>query len=117
MHTISTPIAMTVVTCRVAGEALALAASVVRDTLERSDVTRVPGAPAAFDGLVPWRGQLVPVVNVARKLGLTASGPGAIVIVELDGEALGLRLDGLDEAPVPFVPATMTLLDVAALVA
>jgi purine-binding chemotaxis protein CheW len=117
MPTIPTPIATTVVTCRVASEALALAASVVRDTLERGEVTRVPGAPAAFDGLVPWRGQLVPVLNVARRLGVAASGPGVIAIVELDGEPVGLRLDGVDETPVPYEPDHMTLVDVAALVA
>jgi chemotaxis signal transduction protein len=118
MHTVSTPIALTVVICRVASDGLALAASCVRDTLEHGSVTRVPGAPAAFDGLVPWRGQLVPVLNVARRLGVAPEdGDGAIVIMEQAGELLGLRVDAVDELPVPYEPATMNLVDLAALVA
>jgi purine-binding chemotaxis protein CheW len=118
MHTVSTPIALTVVNCRVAAETFALAATSVRDTLEHGAVTRVPGAPAAFDGLVPWRGQLVPVLNVARRLGVAAlEADGAIVIAELAGELVGLRVDGVDELAVPFEPATMHMVDLAELVA
>jgi chemotaxis signal transduction protein len=53
----------------VGGHACVLGISLVREIVTVPHVTRVPGAPAALRGLVNLRGQVVPVVDVAVRLG------------------------------------------------
>ena len=102
MHIVSTAPSLTVVTFRVGGTEFALAADRVRDVLPQARPTRVPGAHAWYDGILPWRGQIVPVLNLARRLGLMADGADAVLVLELDGEWVGVRVDALlEENPVP----------------
>lgn len=97
MHVVSAAPSPTVVNCRVADSEFALSADALRDTLENVQPTRVPGAHAWYDGILPWHGQLVPVLNVARRLGLEP-GPGAVVLViDAGSECVGLRLDAVSD--------------------
>lgn len=110
MHIVSTAPSLTVVTFRVADQVVALPADAVKDTLVNARPTRVPGAHAWYDGVLAWRGQLVPVLNVARRLGLEADAGAAVVIGEVDGVLIGLRVATLlEEQPQPmadFEPGT-----------
>jgi chemotaxis signal transduction protein len=118
MRIVSTAPSPTVVTFRVANEELAVSADRVRETLESVRPTRVPGAHAWYDGIQPWRGQLVPVLNVARRLGLAEGEGAAVVVIEAEGEVVGLRVDALaEEAPVVLasLDRPVTLLDPATL--
>lgn len=87
-----------------AGETYAIELLRIREIIEHVPITRVPGMPPAVLGVINLRGRVVPVVDLAVKMGL---GPRPItrwtcfVIVEalLDGErtALGLLADSVSE--------------------
>jgi purine-binding chemotaxis protein CheW len=100
---VSTAPSLTAVIVRLGADAFAVPAEGVRDTVVNVRPTRVPGAPAWYDGILRWRGKFVPVLNLARRLGLPASddAAGAVVLVEISGEVVGLRVDALvSEHPV-----------------
>jgi purine-binding chemotaxis protein CheW len=87
-----------------AGETYAIELLRIREIIEHVPITRVPGMPPALLGVINLRGRVVPVVDLAVKMGL---GPRPItrwtcfVIVEalMDGErtALGLLADSVSE--------------------
>jgi purine-binding chemotaxis protein CheW len=87
-----------------AGEMYAIELLRIREIIEHVPITRVPGMPPAVLGVINLRGRVVPVVDLAVKMGL---GPRPItrwtcfVIVEalMDGErtALGLLADSVSE--------------------
>jgi purine-binding chemotaxis protein CheW len=87
-----------------AGETYAIELLRIREIIEHIPITRVPGMPPAVLGVINLRGRVVPVVDLAVKMGL---GPRPItrwtcfVIVEvlLDGErtSLGLLADSVSE--------------------
>ncbi|NLD69091.1 MAG: chemotaxis protein CheW [Limnobacter sp.] len=63
------------------------------EVLEPSPVVEVPGALAGWRGLLRWRGDWLPVVDLAERLGLEAAGAaGAHLLVlgwrPIPGEAL-----------------------------
>ena len=88
----------------IAGEEYALGILQVKEIIEYDTVTRIPGAPVWVRGVFNLRGSVVPVVDLAVKMGL---GPRPItrwtcfVIVEavMDGErtTLGLLADSVSE--------------------
>jgi purine-binding chemotaxis protein CheW len=88
----------------IAGEEYAIGILRVREILEYDTLTQVPTAPASIRGVINLRGSVVPVVDLAVKLGL---GPSAvtkrtcIVVVEvaLDGErtVMGLLADAVSQ--------------------
>ena len=113
-------------TFSVAGEEYGLPILKVREILEYGTLTRVPRTPAYVRGVFNLRGRVVPVVDLAVRFGLPASGVTSrtcVVIVEvaLEGEAvvMGVMADavsqvielGADEIEPP--PAFGTSVDVA----
>lgn len=97
MHVVSATSSPTVVTCRVADTEFALSADILRDTLENVQPTRVPGAHGWYDGILPWHGQLVPVLNVARRLGLEPGSGAVVLVIDAGSECVGLRVDALTD--------------------
>lgn len=87
-----------------AGENYAIELLRIREIIEQIPITRVPGMPALVLGVINLRGRVVPVVDLAMKMGM---GPRPItrwtcfVIVEvsLEGErtTLGLLADSVSE--------------------
>ncbi|WP_284667115.1 chemotaxis protein CheW [Myxococcus sp. SDU36] len=87
-----------------AGEEYGVGLLRVREIIEHRPITRVPGMPAAVQGVINLRGSVVPVVDLAVKFGLPArpiSRWTCFVIVEvtLDGQqtAIGLLTDSVSE--------------------
>ncbi|MBN8466688.1 chemotaxis protein CheW [Corallococcus exiguus] len=87
-----------------AGEEYAVGLLRVREIIEHRPVTRVPGMPAAVQGVINLRGSVVPVVDLAVKFGLpprpiTRWSCFVIVEVSLDGQqtVLGLLTDTVRE--------------------
>jgi chemotaxis signal transduction protein len=60
----------------VRGRRYALPVSVVREVLATPAVTPVPLTPALLRGLVPVRGQVLPLIDVGAQLGLPGADPG-----------------------------------------
>lgn len=87
---------------REAGYALPIA--LVREIIEYAEITRVPMMPAYIHGVINLRGNVVPVLDLAARFGLSLTEPGkrtCIVIIELalaDGlQRIGLVVDEVDE--------------------
>ena len=75
-------------------QVFAVEAGVVREIIAAPEATRIPGAPAAVQGIVNVRGTLVPVVDTAAALGLGgASAHGSLVLVERSGRSVALAVD------------------------
>ena len=75
-----------------------------REIAERSVTSRVPMMPACIVGVMNLRGRVVPVIDLAVKLGLPPTRVSRwtcvlIVETELDGEntRLGLLIDGVGD--------------------
>jgi purine-binding chemotaxis protein CheW len=88
---------------RVAGEDYALSVADVLEVAELGEVTQVPGAGGEIMGVRNLRGQVVPVVDLARVLDLPdGASPKRIVIAEQGGRKAGLAVDevaGVEELP------------------
>jgi purine-binding chemotaxis protein CheW len=72
----------------------------IREIVQPLAVTPVPGAPECLEGVVDLRGEVVPLVDVRRRLGLPARTPGArpkMLIVNVAGRGLALLVDGVTE--------------------
>jgi purine-binding chemotaxis protein CheW len=105
----------------VAEEEYAIGILRVREILEYDTATRVPGTPRSIRGVINLRGRVVPVVDLAVKLGLPESQitkRTCVVVVEVDlgGErsVMGVLADSVSqvldlpqgeiEPPPPFGP-------------
>ena len=88
----------------VAGEEYAAGILRVREILQYQPVTRIPAAPPWIRGVMNLRGSVVPVVDLALKLGLAETAVTKwtcvlIVEAELEGQraAIGMMADAVSE--------------------
>lgn len=81
------------VTLRVAGDTYAVAASAVTEIVLLQPLTRIPAMPRCISGLMNLRGTVMPVVDLARQLGVgeTEVGEQTCVAVVDAPEADGVR--------------------------
>lgn len=87
-------------TFMISGEIFAVPIQQAKEILEYRDITTVPMAPGFIQGAINLRGSVVPVIDLAKKFGLTISDitrRSCIVIIEvqLDDEAtvMGVMVD------------------------
>jgi purine-binding chemotaxis protein CheW len=93
----------------------------VQSIIPMPTITVVPGVPRFIEGIINLRGALVPVVDLRARFDLTAAAETqkrVIVIVEIDGQQVGIIVDKvievrkvLDEAiepPSPFLASVDT---------
>jgi purine-binding chemotaxis protein CheW len=105
MEIAATCSALQYLTFRLAGELFGIDIAKVREVLEFSSVTKVPGVPAYMRGVINLRGEVVPVVDLRLKLGLPAQDKltkaNCVVITEVavNGEplVLGTLVDSVQE--------------------
>jgi purine-binding chemotaxis protein CheW len=98
------------VTFRVGGEEFGLDVFTVHEILRHTGVTPVPKAPRFVEGVLDVRGALVPVVDLRKRFEVPEVAIGdetRIVLVEFEGERLGLVVDSVTE--VLRVPETSIL--------
>jgi purine-binding chemotaxis protein CheW len=90
---------------RAADEQYALPVEAALEVAELGDVTPVPGARASIIGVRNLRGQVIPVVDLARMLDVPRDGaPQRVVIAEDGGRKAGLAVDeviGVEALPPP----------------
>jgi purine-binding chemotaxis protein CheW len=100
------------VTALVGGQLFGLAISRVQDVFVPEGLTRVPLAAPEVAGLLNLRGRILTVVDLRRRLGLAAAGPGpsdalrprVAIGIEHGGESYGLLIDEIGE--VMMLPAS-----------
>ena len=67
--------------------------SVIKEIVPTPTVTRLPGAPGWVLGLLNLRGRVVTVADLALRMGLATGAGASVVVLELDGRLLGVRVD------------------------
>jgi chemotaxis signal transduction protein len=78
----------------VAGEAYALPVEHVLEVGELGQLRAVPGARAELFGIKSVRGQILPVVDLGRLLGVhRAAPPGRLLVAEALGFRVGFAID------------------------
>jgi len=111
---------------RLAGTEFACPVRQLREVVELVEVTRLEGGPGRVEGVVNYRGAIIPVLDARSCLGFPATerGPDAhIVIVEVGGRTAGLIVDDVIdvlvlpalaiEPPGPMVPLAGLLTGIA----
>jgi purine-binding chemotaxis protein CheW len=79
---------------RVAGEQYALPVGSVLEVAERGKITPVPGAPPEVLGVRNFHGQVIPVIDMASRLGLDRDAEAPLIVVAQEGEhQAGLAVD------------------------
>jgi purine-binding chemotaxis protein CheW len=79
----------------IGNEHYALPVDRVLEVAELGDLAPVPGSPAEVMGVCNLRGQVLPVMDLARVLGLPQGEPGRIVVAELAERRAGLAVDAV----------------------
>lgn len=69
----------------------------VREVMRIPEITRAPDMPAAVEGMVSLRGTLVPVIDLAKYIGIVTDTPPSIMIVtEYNGQTQGFLVGEVD---------------------
>ena len=98
-----------------ASEHYAIDSMCVREIIRMQSITKIPGAPASVEGVINLRGKVTPVLDLRKRLRLRAdeeSKETRIVVVEVEGQNVGLVVDGVSEVsriPSSAVEATSTI--------
>lgn len=72
----------------------------VREIIPRQAITRVPRTQPCVLGVTNLRGRIIPVLDLRRRLNLQASaepGQEKIAVAEIDGQTVGMLVDGVSE--------------------
>ena len=77
----------------------ALSIDDVCEVLASATIEPIPGSPALILGVINLRGRIVTVIDLRRRLGMEPDDrlDGCMIIVELDGEPVALRVDRIAE--------------------
>lgn len=89
-----------VVAFRVAGQDYAIEITTVREIRGWTPATALPHAPAHVRGVINLRGQVVPILDLATRLGLPEPEPDprhVVVIVTLGDRVQGLLVEAVSE--------------------
>ena len=69
----------------------------VREVIRIPPITRAPDMPAAVEGMVSLRGMLVPVIDLAKYVGVGAAGArGVMIVAEYNGQVMGFLVGAVD---------------------
>src|SRR5689334_11220723 len=69
----------------------------VREVMRTPDITRAPDMPSSVQGMVSLRGQLVPVVDLAKYAGIDVEGaPEIMIVTEYNGYSQGFLVESVD---------------------
>lgn len=74
--------------------------SQVREIVRLIAITYLPKAPVFIEGVVNLRGQVVAVIDLAKRLNISAKPRGdatRIIIVEIEGLTVGMVVDSVSE--------------------
>jgi purine-binding chemotaxis protein CheW len=83
-----------------AGEAYALPIIKVREIQAQATITRIPKAPPYMPGVINLRGAIVPILELRHRFALGEAPEDTrpvIVIVEVQGRTLGIRVDSVSD--------------------
>lgn len=69
----------------------------IQEVIHFQEVIRIPNAPEFVEGVTQVRDRVIPVVDLKRRLGILDASDSRhrIVILELDGQSLGVVVDDI----------------------
>ena len=82
------------------GEEFGISIMEVREIIRMINITRLPKAPYFIEGVINLRGEVLPVVNLRKRFDVpenSVTDSTRIVIVEIEGEQVGLIVDSVSE--------------------
>lgn len=83
---------------KIGNEEYAIPIEQVKEIIDYLPVTRLPDTPAYFEGIIDVRGKIIPIINLAAKIGgITDETTRQIVIVDIQNKAVGLTVDTVTE--------------------
>ena len=88
------------ITFEVSGQLFGLDITAIREIRAWSPVTRVPGVPHYVAGMANLRGSILPVIDLASRLGwepTEASERHAIIVVDIAGQQSGLIVESVSD--------------------
>lgn len=88
------------ITFELGGQVFGLDIMVIREIRAWTPVTRLPSVPSYVAGVVNLRGTVLPVVDLAARLGWPPTEPSprhAIIVVSFNGQARGLIVDAVSD--------------------
>jgi two-component system chemotaxis response regulator CheV len=69
----------------------------VREVMRTPTITRVPEMPEAVEGMVSLRGELVPVMDLAKYAGVSVGAkPEIMIVTEFNGQTQALLVEAVD---------------------
>jgi purine-binding chemotaxis protein CheW len=89
-----------VVGFRIGNETYGVRIGSVREIVRVPEITSVPNAPEAIEGVINLRGKIIPVMDLRKRFGIEAVQPdkkNRILVVELDNKLLGLIVSSASE--------------------
>ena len=84
----------------VGDEAYGIPVQRVREIIRVPPITRVPNGPSFLEGVINLRGQVIPVLDLRKHLGIAAEDEtrrSRVVVSELGRHTVGLMVDGVSE--------------------
>jgi purine-binding chemotaxis protein CheW len=84
----------------VGDEAYGIPVQRVREIIRVPPITRVPNGPAFLEGVVNLRGQVIPVMDLRKHLGIPSGDEtrrSRVVVAELGRHTVGLIVDGVSQ--------------------
>jgi len=88
------------VTFRLGKEELGVPIHLVQEIIKPSQITRVPRAPVYIAGMSNLRGDILPVVNLRKRLGLDdkdSDEATRIIVLNVEGASIGITVDSVSE--------------------
>ncbi len=85
---------------RLGGQDFCIEVMVVREIRGWTPATPLPNAPSYVRGVVNLRGAVLPIVDLATKLGLSPAEPTkqhVIIVVQAGPQVVGLLVDGVND--------------------
>lgn len=89
-----------VVGFRIGNEMYGVRIGAVREIVRVPQITAVPNAPGTIEGVINLRGQIVPVMDLRKRFGLTeihTDKKNRILVVELENKLMGLIVNSASE--------------------
>jgi len=106
-----------VVGFRIGNETYGVRIAAVREIVRVPEITSVPSAPEAIEGVINLRGKIIPVMDLRKRFGQTNiqhDKKNRILVVELDNKLVGLIVNAASEVlkiPASDVEASPTSLE------
>lgn len=89
-----------VVIFRLGREYFGTAIDQVKEIIQMTHVTPMPGAPSFIEGVINLRGQVIAVIDLAKQLDLPPPESGEesrIIVMEMDNNIVGMIVDAVPE--------------------